>query len=357
MTSSQQGPAIGPQIGAPPSLEQIPVARLTVDPTYQRAIDSTASRRIIAGMVKRWDWSLCQPLVVSRRDDGALLILDGQHRHAGAQARGDIPFLPCTILSSLDVQGEARTFVELNTKRQKLSQSEVFHGMLAAGNADAKAVLDLIEQSRWSVVRHSNTACYKPGDLACAPALVEIYRSKGGPTVSFALNTLRAAYPDVTVRQSATLLHALVMLFDMLPDDPVPMPDLIAAIGAVPPDLWLSRGIIHRQTFPALSRHTAIAATMLMAARGEEPPSTIPVARQPSPVAAPASDAGTKAPGMAAKPTLAEPRPSAFRPRAKPSDFTFGTSGKGWCSQCEQLVSREKASACADRFCKARPHT
>lgn len=341
----------GPQVGAPSSLENVPVGRLTVDPSYQRATDSRQSRNIIAGMVKEWNWALCQPLVVSRRDDGALLILDGQHRHAGAVARGDIPFLPCSILSSLDLQGEAKTFVELNTKRQKLSQAQVFHGMLAAGDPQAKAVLELIEQSGWRLARTKGTDNWKPGDLECAPALVMIYNAKGPDPVSFALNTLRAAYPETAVRQSSTMLHSLVSLFDHLPNDPVPIPDLIAAIGAVEPDLWLSRGLIHRANHPALTRHESIAATMLMAAKGEAPPSTVPVALRQSPSPAPAP-----APTPAPKPASYAPAP---RPKPAPakSDFAFGSEGKGFCSQCDQLVSRQKAAACSDRFCKARPHT
>lgn len=354
----------GPQIGAPPSLEQIPVGRLSVDPTYQRATDSPASRQIIVGMVKRWDWSLCQPLVVSRRSDGDLLILDGQHRHAGAIERGDIHFLPCVILSSLDLEGEAKTFVELNTRRQRLTQAEVFHGMLAAGDPQAKAVADIIAQTGWTVRKGSNTAAYKPGDLECAPGLVKIFARKGDAPLRFALSSLRAAYPETAVRQSATLLKALVDVFDLILDDPVPTADLIAALGAIPPDVWISRGIIHREALPTMSQIAAIAATMLAAAKGEQPPSTRPVSRRADPAPVPAQLPATAAP--AAAPTAPAPaapaRPISFAPKpslppAKPEAFTFGTSGKGWCGQCDQLVSREKAKHCADRFCHARPHT
>lgn len=356
----------GPQVGAPPSLEQVPVGRLSVDPTYQRATDSPASRQIIVGMVKRWDWSLCQPLVVSRRSDGDLLILDGQHRHAGAIERGDIAFLPCVILSSLDREGEAKTFVELNTKRQRLTQAEVFHGMLAAGDPQAKAVADIITQTGWTVRKGSNTAVYKPDDLECAPGLVKIYARKGEAPIRFALSSLRAAYPETAVRQSATLLKALIDVFELILDDPVPTADLIGAVGAIAPDTWISRGIIHRDSFPAMSQIAAIAATMLAAAKGEEPPSTKPVSIKPVagvPARTAPAKGATPQPVAAPPATAPAPWPTSYAPAPRPrpapskSEFTFGTSGKGWCSQCEQLVSREKAAACADRFCKARPHT
>ena len=102
--------ARGPQKGAPPSLEFVALDRLRIDDAYQRATDGPHSRKIVIGMVKEWDWSLCQPLVVSRRLDGSLWILDGQHRHAGALERGDIPHLPCVVLPALAPTDEARAF-------------------------------------------------------------------------------------------------------------------------------------------------------------------------------------------------------------------------------------------------------
>lgn len=357
MTTANQHKPIprGPQIGVPPSLEQVPVDRLTVDPTYQRATDTAQSRRIIVGMVKAWDWALCQPLVVSRRDDGALLILDGQHRHKGAVERGDIPFLPCTILSSLDHAGEARTFVELNTKRQRLSQSDVFHGMLAAGDPDAIAVQQMMEDTGWHIARHTNTACYKPGQLECAPMLVTTLKNKGRPAVLFGLTTLRAAYPHEPVRQAATLLKALFELFEKSPEAIGNAAALITTIGSVPTEQWISRGIVHHARNAHLTNSSALASVMLAALRGEEPPSTRPVSTTPG-----AAPIGTNAIAPSYAKTAPPARTFAPEParRAKPKIApAFGHDGKGWCTQCEQNRSKAAAAACESRFCKLRQFT
>ena len=331
----------GPQVGTPPSLEQIAVSRLNVEPTYQRNTDSDASRKIIAGMVRQWDWTLCQPLTVARRADGSLWVLDGQHRRDGAIERGDIPFLPCTVSSSLDHKAEARTFVELNTRRQKLTQGQIFHGMLAAGDPEAKRVQDLLDQTGWRVMRHTNTAAYKPGDLECAPMLARLIATRGEPHARFALTVLRAAWPDTPVRQSATMIKAIVELFDHVDDSRLTARKLIDAIGAIEPVRWFTRGAAEMDRHPGLSQITAIARAMMAAARGEAPTN----AARPVIAIAPA--------------TPAKPAPSPIRPtRAAPaSDRVFGTSGKGWCTQCERLKAREAAAACADRHCKLRPHT
>jgi hypothetical protein len=52
-----------------------------------------ASQALIRQIARHWDWDLCLPLVVSRRADGSLYVIDGQHRLAAARIRGDIDHL------------------------------------------------------------------------------------------------------------------------------------------------------------------------------------------------------------------------------------------------------------------------
>lgn len=257
----------GPVRNAPPTLEWIAVDRLQVDPAYQRATDGPNSRKIIVGMVKAWDWALCQPLVVSRRADGSLFILDGQHRHTGAVERGDIPHLPCVILSGCDTESEAEAFVALNTKRQKLSQADIFHGMLAAGDETAKATALLLEQTGWRIVGHTSTNAYRPGDLACAPMLANAVRVHGEPIVRNALTSLREAYQDKAVTNAATLIKALLSIYryGVLEGGD---PDLfIDTLGAVDPRDWEDHGRDHRRLHPALSRIEGISGAMVSAYR------------------------------------------------------------------------------------------
>lgn len=85
-----------PQLGTPPSIEWVAINDLKIDMSYQRSIEAETSQRLIASIVARWDWRLCMPLAVSRREEGRFVI-DGQHRHAAARLRGDIAHLPCCI--------------------------------------------------------------------------------------------------------------------------------------------------------------------------------------------------------------------------------------------------------------------
>lgn len=250
---------------SPPTLEWVPVDRLAVDPTYQRATDTAASRRVIVGMVKCWDWALCQPLVVSRRADGSMWIIDGQHRHAGAQERGDIPHLPCVILSSCTDAGEAETFVALNTKRQRLSQTDLFNAMLAAGDEAAQETATIIAETGWKIARGSNAESYGPGHLSCAPMLAKATKTCGPAAVRNALTALREAYPDTAFNTAATMLKALIPIFrdgDLNGGDP----DLfIEVLGSTDPDTWIDGGREYRRRNPALSYAEALAASMVRA--------------------------------------------------------------------------------------------
>ena len=325
----------GPQNGAPPSLEFVSIDRLQVDATYQRATDGSNSRRIIIGMVKKWDWALCQPLVVSRRIDGALFVLDGQHRLAGARERGDIAHLPCVVLSSVDIAGEARAFVDLNTQRQKLSQFDIFTGQLAAGDANAHAVMDLLTETGWSLAKHNASNDWKPGVLNCAPMLALAYARLGDQPIRMALQVLRKAWPDRAVSCSARLLGALIQIF-RAPSAANYADEMAKAMrtGAATPNHWLVKaeneklsngGTITEALINVLKHAAGMHATV-----SKSPPPQLSAPR-------------------AASPAIAT-RPAAPKPGAPAA--AFGTSGKGWCEQCERLVNRDTATACRSIHCK-----
>lgn len=257
----------GPVIGAPPTLEWVAVEHLSIDPAYQRATDGPHSRKIIFGMIKGWDWTLCQPLVVARRPDGSLFILDGQHRHIGAIQRGDIAYLPCVILSGCNQAQEANTFVALNTRRQRLSQADIFNGMLAASDPDAVRMAAILDETGWRQVKSSNLEVQRPGSLICAPMLIKAVKSNGEAPVRNALTALREAYPDSPVTNTAALIKALVLIYrdnDLAGIDP----DLfIETLGTVLPTDWPDYGREQRRMSPALSNIEGIAAAMVAAAK------------------------------------------------------------------------------------------
>jgi hypothetical protein len=114
---------VNPQLGSPPSLEFRTLAELKVDDTYQRSLETDPSQRLIRRIAQFWDWGLCQPLAVARRQDGSLMVVDGQHRLAAATLRGDIAHLPCVITSYANTATRPRRSWRLIRTASRFSRS------------------------------------------------------------------------------------------------------------------------------------------------------------------------------------------------------------------------------------------
>lgn len=254
----------GPMAGDPPTLEWLPLGRLQVDTAYQRGIDTPQSRRILVSMVKRWDWRLCQPLNVSRRADGTLFIVDGQHRLEGARMRGDVPHLPCVVTSHTDTADEAQTFVALNLRRQKLSQGNVFAASLASGDDDAKRALQLIEGAGFTLARNHDPSTWKAGELFCGPAVQQAVKVQGEAVVKGALNALSEAYTGEVQVRGATLLQSLYVIFaDDAKQRGFDRDRFVQALGSVEQRAWLDRASQLRQQHKDLSWRDATAMAIM----------------------------------------------------------------------------------------------
>lgn len=214
-------------------------------------------------MVKEWDWRLCQPLAVSRRADGGLYVVDGQHRLAGALRRDDIAHLPCVITTHSDAADEAATFVALNERRQRLSQGDKFAAALASGDATAKKVLAMMQGCGLTVARHSNPTAWQPRQLFCGPAIAKAIKQHGERSVSCALVALAEAYEGVVLSRGATLLQALYPVYRDHADADFD-PDLfIEALGSLEQGDWIEEATALKRADPTVSQRQAMTEVMI----------------------------------------------------------------------------------------------
>src|ERR1051326_3709263 len=104
--------------------------RLLVDDRYQRALNDAKRLRIAS----KWNWAACGVLLVARRKDGRLYVIDGQHRWAAAMSRADITDLPVAIFDlSGSIEDEATDFLIANKERKPLTGVESFKAQIATG--------------------------------------------------------------------------------------------------------------------------------------------------------------------------------------------------------------------------------
>ena len=116
----------------------IPLNDLTVDPKYQRLINTSFIRK-----AKRFKPKFVKPLSVFKRPDGTLVVVDGQHTSILAATYVENPAnfkLPCQVqvhASHLTTEqcekDEAQYFKEFNTLRNKVSSVAKLRADIAQG--------------------------------------------------------------------------------------------------------------------------------------------------------------------------------------------------------------------------------
>ena len=115
---------------------------LKTDYSYQRTLDEKRVKKI----AKEFTPEIVGTIFVSRRKDGSLYIIDGNHRVAAMRAIGR-KYVTATVFDGLSPTEEAELFRKLNTSQKKPSFNEVLNASITAGNEDAVAYKELLDMS------------------------------------------------------------------------------------------------------------------------------------------------------------------------------------------------------------------
>lgn len=205
-------PKCNPILGELPVLQYCAIEQLTVDESYQRSLEATNSVTLIRRIAMYWDWGLCQPLYVSRRIDGKLYVVDGQHRLGAARLRGDIWQLPCVVRAFESAEQEAAAFVALNQERRPLSKLQIFKAAIAAGDFEAAQIVASVEAAGLSIASTTNLETCPPGALSNIGGLQNCYRVYGVQVLDATLALIATAYPGQALRYAGTIFPGIVAL-------------------------------------------------------------------------------------------------------------------------------------------------
>lgn len=128
----------------PGQLKYVSKALLQVDSRYQRALNNGKRRRIASN----FNWAAFGVLIVARREDGSLWVIDGQHRLMAAQSRSDVSEVPVVIFElGGNVMDEATDFLIANKDRKPLTGVDSFKAMVVSGDTVALQVQQLIHDA------------------------------------------------------------------------------------------------------------------------------------------------------------------------------------------------------------------
>jgi ParB-like nuclease domain len=206
-------------VGSRPSIEWVATADLSVDETYQRRTDNQASQRLIGSIAARFDWRLFGVVTVSRRPDGTLKVIDGQHRWSAARLRGDIDQVPCCLSRFATTEEEAKFFVQANRSRKPMNRLDDFHAALAAGDDEALQVQQLVIDAGLSVSRSTSSAGWKEGEVAFTGSTATALRKHGSPIVSAALTNLAEAFPEARLTHGGSIFLGMIKVLASPPTD------------------------------------------------------------------------------------------------------------------------------------------
>lgn len=337
--ATRQDKAFGPKRGVMPVLQYALPAQLQIDPSYQRSIESYDSQALIRKIAMKWDWDLCLPLVVSRRGDGSLYVIDGQHRLAAARLRGDIEQLPCVVGNYADAAQEAAAFTQINQQRRALGTLDLFRAALTGGDDEAIDIYRAMEAARLSLAPHTNWASWQPGQVCQIGAIRKAWRKWGSVPTSAALDVLAQAWAGKVLAYAGTLFPGIAMA----------CADALARDGRITAD-WRERFIL------TLGRHTQDWwRAEILRARGDDPSLTPDTSAE--------FVIGRVGSGKMDVPAPIVPQPAmriaapASAPRSAVRDYETISPplDRIWCEQCERQVSGAQAFGCKSQFCKAKP--
>jgi hypothetical protein len=189
-----------------PRLEAMILAHLQIDEHYQRA----RAERKVDRLRAYFNPNACQPLAVSRRSDGSLFLVDGQHRAAALQDLGQETWM-ALVYSNLTRREEAAMWSELNTRQAKPKATERFKAKLSEGNPEALAIKSIVEKAGFNVHTKGGgrrTPAAK-SEIFAIEALERIYRRNKTIGLEHTLTTIGETWPDP---DEADRLQRLVLL-------------------------------------------------------------------------------------------------------------------------------------------------
>lgn len=321
---------ISKPLGNMPVLQFLRPSDLRIDPSYQRSADCGDSKALIRRIAQGWNWDLCLPLVVARRQGmtgPAYFVIDGQHRLEAARVRGDIDQLPCVVLSYASVSDEAANFVALNQQRKPLSKLEIFKAAIASGNEEACAIAEAMAGAGLWLAPHANPTSWKPGVVSNVAGIEAAWRKRGATNTTRALQALSQAFAGQVLQYAGTIFPGIAAVcFDEAVRGAKTFPQarfekFITMLAIRPQEEW--RIDINRARLESNLNSTAASELVIRSAW---------------------SRAADEAPAPVAPPR--KPAPAAIAPSTPP------VSGPRWCDQCDRRVDAREVGACKDRFCK-----
>lgn len=191
-------------------IEQIRAGQLQVDPTVQRGFNRAKAEKIR----DHWDEDAVGVLTISRRGDGSMWVMEGQHRlWGGRESQGKDYRFNCEVHVGLSLQEEAAMFIKLNTLRSLPTPFDRFRISLEAGYEEEVAIAETLAELDLKIGPSARSTT-----VGALTAIKRIYADNGTiglyNTLAIAIN----AWGRKTDTWDADILQAIAQLLLKKPD-------------------------------------------------------------------------------------------------------------------------------------------
>lgn len=187
----------------------VTIAECRVDPTYQRPLDE----RRVAEYVEHYDPHQVEIATISRRADGSMWIINGQHTFAMLRALGKSVAL-ARVLTGLTVEREAELYERLNSDRVAPTTYDHWRARLGRHEAVAVAIQAKVEAHGFEISLKNSRQL---GRITALSAIERIY--EWDPRLlDFALDMLRRCWQTDMRARDGMYLQALAVFRVSWPD-------------------------------------------------------------------------------------------------------------------------------------------
>lgn len=198
-------------LGTKPRVVWLDLGLLVIDRRYQREMGGAGAAHVNR-ILREFNWSRYQPIVVSERDDGKYAVIDGQHRLEAARKHPLIDELPCYIIDAPDVASQASIFVAVNSRRLGLTGLQKFWAAVAAGDDDAVAVHVLCAEAGITILRTTPSYDIPARSIYAAATVAKLVRQLGKPPIGAALKLLAETHGTTLNAFRAPTIAALARI-------------------------------------------------------------------------------------------------------------------------------------------------
>lgn len=229
--------------------EVLPTEAFFVDHEYQRPLTS-----LVGEIARNYNPFLVGAVIASDRSTSPsphkrtrkphIALIDGQTRWEGT-VRAGRPELLTVVYEGLRPEDEALIFALIQMKRRNMTSWQRWRAMWRAGDADARALKRIADETGWSLKTESDS-----GSLKAIAALEAVYRvDKGlegddsGRLLTETLDTLRRTWPDEPEAVGADMIRGMGrFIYENDPD----LDQLVRKLQRVTPGIILFNATAYR---------------------------------------------------------------------------------------------------------------